>query len=361
MQTENGWLRAYVGSGDRADIRSTGGGNCKPDDLQTCVRAGCTVSASLSLANGAQQYSATAGGAANLFTSPTASATTVSAYACQAQAASVSYTVSACPSPLVNFTESVAYSCAGTSPGAFTCSEGVLPTPRPTSNRNASSGTNASFVSTSILATSATVASSTTQRSRVFNTQSDASAYDSDRLTGADLVDVTATTATTTSISGNQAGRSDAGWKLVYSAFDEKTVTSPTLLGGCVIWSSLKPSGGVGGCASAGAVAAPFYQAEFLSGAPNCGESFLQTASPTVYNRSITRNVLSPPPEPTATVSVGAGGGSLRLATLEIQPGTNEVTQVSVGTLTEMLQLLYSVPLSREEHMCRHVDANLCR
>jgi len=33
VQTENGWLRAYVGTGDRAHARSTGGGDCRPDDL----------------------------------------------------------------------------------------------------------------------------------------------------------------------------------------------------------------------------------------------------------------------------------------------------------------------------------------
>jgi len=78
------------------------------------------------------------------------------------------------------------------------------------------------------------------------------------------------------------------------------------------------------------------------------------------YVRSIQRNVLSPPPEPAAAVAVGAGGASLRFSTLEIQPGASEVTQMTVNTSTEMLQMLYSLPLTVDQHTCRHVSAAAC-
>jgi type IV pilus assembly protein PilY1 len=184
----------------------------------------------------------------------------------------------------------------------------------------------------------------------------DAAGYDAGRLLPTDLVDVTATSASTSAITGNVAGRSSAGWKITYSNLDEKTVTSSTLLGGCVIWNSLLPTGGAGGCASGAAAVAAFYQADYLTGAPNCAQSFL---SGTAYARSISRNVVSPPPEPSPAVAVGAGG--MRLSTLEIQPGAQEVTQVTAQSNSEMLQLLYSLPLTQDQHLCRHVDASTCR
>jgi type IV pilus assembly protein PilY1 len=201
-----------------------------------------------------------------------------------------------------------------------------------------------------------------TARSRRLNTpgtsNADADTYDQNRLQLSDLIDVSATTATTTSVSGNTATRNDAGWVVNYSTIDEKTVTSSTVLGGCVIWSTLIPTGGTVGCASAGATIAPFYQADALTGAPNCAASFLSGNN---FVRSIQRNVLSPPPEPAAAVAVGAGGTSLRYSTLEIQPGASEVTQMTVNTSTEMLELMYSMPLSVDQHLCRHIDPTNCR
>jgi len=199
-------------------------------------------------------------------------------------------------------------------------------------------------------------------RSRRLNVTADASSYDSNRLQTSDLIDVTATTATTTSVSCTTppctATRNDAGWVVKYPTIDEKTVTSSTILGGCVIWSTLIPTGGAVGCASSGSTQAPFYQADALTGAPNCAASFLTGSN---FARSISRNVLSPPPEPAAAVAVGAGGASLRFSTLEIQPGAGEVTQMTVNTTNEMLQLMYSMPLSYDQHVCRHVDPTKCK
>jgi hypothetical protein len=74
-----------------------------------------------------------------------------------------------------------------------------------------------------------------------------------------------------------------------------------------------------------------------------------------------TRSVLSPPPEPAAAVALGAGGSSLRLSMLEIQPGSKQVDQTTVGTSTELLQMIYSLPLTYDQHVCRHVDPLKCQ
>jgi len=278
-------------------------------------------------------------------------------------------TVSACPTAAMNFTENVAFSCA---PSPLACTEGAFPQPTPNSNRNAAGATvgKNSFLSIAILGDSM----GSPARTRRMSLPADTSAYDTGRLTFSDLVDVSGVTATTTSVTGTTATRTSAGWAVVYPTIDEKTVTSSTVLGGCVIWSSLIPSGGAVGCASAGTTIAPFYQSDAFSGAPNCAASFL---SGTTYARAIQRNVISPPPEPAAAVSLyippvppqppwkpprmGVGGSTqLRLSTLEIQPGAQEVTQMTVGTSSEMLQMLYSIPLTVDQHTCRHVDPASC-
>ena len=361
VQPENGWLRAYVGSGDRAHIRSTGGGDCRPDDPMSCISAGCTVSAVLNVTNGPNQYSSTfrsgspTSSASPAMGSPLQTQTTVGTNACTLGSASETVTVSSCPSSGMNQSMNASFSCT-VSP--VTCTESPLGS-FPAVNRGlaatATPGNN-SFFSVAVLAGSTGI--SPAPRVRRMNAPADAVSYDTNRLTVADLIDVTATTATSTTVTGNVASRNDAGWTLNYTSnIDEKTVTSATILGGCVIWSTLIPSGTSVGCASAGASIAPFYQADAMTGAPNCAASFLSGSN---YVRSVQRNVISPPPEPSPAVAIGAGGKSMRFSTLEIQPGSSEVTQMTVGTSSEMLQMLYSIPLTAEQHTCRHVDASKC-
>jgi len=134
-------------------------------------------------------------------------------------------------------------------------------------------------------------------------------------------------------------------------------VTSSTILGGCVLWNTLLPTGGTVGCASAGANTATAYQSDPFTGAPTCASSFISGNN---FQRKTTRSVLSPPPEPAAAVALGAGGSSLRLSMLEIQPGAKEVEQTTVGTSTELLQMIYSLPLTYDQHVCRHVDPLKC-
>jgi type IV pilus assembly protein PilY1 len=173
---------------------------------------------------------------------------------------------------------------------------------------------------------------------------------------------------------GSTATTVSAGWTLNYADLDERTATSSTVLGGCVLWSSVKPSGtgASGGCASAGSMTSYTYQADFITGAPNCADSFRGT---TDYVRSISRNVISPPPEPAAAIEISASG-AIRYSLLNVQPtdtgsgaapsgpagckDDDTVCRNSVKTGSDAVQLIYSLPLSADNHQCRHVDANTC-
>src|SRR5205823_4258587 len=113
VQTDNGWLRAYVGSGDRAHVRSTGGGDCRPDDPLTCIDAGCTVTSTTTLDDGSNHYVSTFGSGAGtsasspVLATPTLTQTTVSSNACNFASATSNVVVSACPTTAMNFTENL--------------------------------------------------------------------------------------------------------------------------------------------------------------------------------------------------------------------------------------------------------------
>jgi type IV pilus assembly protein PilY1 len=356
------WLHAYVGTGDRSHIRSQGGGDCRPDDPMDCINLGCTVSAAVQLTNGTSQYNSTFASAAGssvtapAMTSPTQTQTSVSTNACNISGASLTMAVSACPATTSNFNQNASFSCTGS---PLACTESPLSSPMPDTNRNVPTTTTGlnQFMSVAVLA--GTTGTTPAPRSRRMNVPADADTYDTNRLSTADLIDVSSTTATTAAVTGNQAKSTDAGWKLSYATIDEKTVTSSTLLGGCVIWSSLIPTANTVGCASAGSSIAPFYQANPSTGAPNCAASFLDPNNMNNYVRSIQRNVISPPPEPSPAVAIG--GGLMKLSTLEIQPGGQQVTQMTVSAGSELLKMVYSLPLTAEQHTCRHVDATKCK
>ena len=359
VQPETGWLRAYVGTGDRAHIRSSGGGDCRPDDLMTCVAAGCGVTAKLDIDNGEKHFysefkSNSSGSLTSTLQTPT---NTSNICAASGVKADINITGSGV---CAGVNEVPSWTCSGTS----ACSEGAFkqPTQSSTNNRGIASASGYTrfnnFVSVAVLAD--TIGTGSNARTRRMNTKADAYRYDQNRIALSDLVDVTGVKATSTAITaGTPAGRNSAGWAYKYALVDEKTVTSPTILGGCVVWSSLNPGAAAVGCASAGSSTAYFYQSDAITGAPNCSSSFLDANN--VYARSIARNVLSPPPEPSPAVAYSSSSKALRFSTLEIQPGKNEVTQVTVNTSNELLQMMYSLPLTVDQHQCRHVDPASCQ
>src|SRR5256712_6504605 len=143
VQPENGWLRAYVVAGDRAHVRSTGGGDCRADDPMSCISTGCTVTAAMDITSGPNQYSSTFRSASANSASPPAMAaplhtqTNLSTNACTLASASDAVTISACPNTAMNKTQSSAFTCTGS---PLTCTESPLTTFTATNRGQASSG-----------------------------------------------------------------------------------------------------------------------------------------------------------------------------------------------------------------------------
>jgi hypothetical protein len=197
-------------------------------------------------------------------------------------------------------------------------------------------------------------------RARKFETAADAGLYDSDRVILSDLADVTNVTATTSSIGAGTAGRDSFGWAVKYKSVDEKTATGATLLNSCVVWSSITPTGGSTACGSGRGAQSAFFQGDAFSGAPNCASGFL-AADQVTYVRSKTLDVISPPAGATPIIALDPKGRSIHYSALQIQPSnSSSVNQVDVGASNDLLKLINSIPLTADQHICRHSDSTQC-
>jgi len=362
VQDDTGWLRAYVGTGDRAHVRSQNGGDCRLDDPMTCIAAGCSVSTSLTMDSATRRYASTFASASGsslsspAISSPTQSFASLPANACNVASVSENVQVSSCPVSGMNFTSStLSFSCSGS---PIACVEGAFPQPTPNTNRNYTTtppvGPN-TFLGLAVLANGALT--------RSMNVAADGATYDQGRFSLGSLVDVTNTTANssgviTSTTTAPAALPTSPGWVIRYGTADEKTVSSAALLAGCVLWNTLLPSGGTVGCASAGSNVAVSYQSDPFTGAPTCASSFISGAA---YVRTIQHNVLSPPAELSPAITVSSAGTSLRTSVLQIQPGASQVGEMVIGTNAELLQVIQSLPLTYDQHICRHVDPLQCK
>jgi type IV pilus assembly protein PilY1 len=365
VQPNNQTLRAFVGTGDRAHLTSRGGGDCRPDDPTSCVAAGCTVSSTMTIDNGPNRYTSTYASAGTTsstnpaFAAPTQSLSPSNSLTCGVTASETLH-VAGCPAAFPA-DQTLTSSCSG-SPLSCTDTFSVN-SPLPDVNRGlASTATSTQqnfFMGLSILTSSFGAPGNP----RKLDSAADVSTYDSTRILLADLTDVTGLGATTSGLTGTAtpAGRDGPGWALKFGTVDEKTVTGAALVNSCVVWNSLTPSPSKP--CGLGVSTATTFQADAFTGAPNCSQSFLGTDNVT-YVRSVSRDVLSPPPEAAATISVSNDGKSVRYSMIQIQPasgGSSEVNRVDFGTSTDLLKLVNSVPLTPDQHACRHgTDKTKC-
>ncbi len=180
--------------------------------------------------------------------------------------------------------------------------------------------------------------------------------FDDARLSdrNGDLVDVTSVSCTTTSCTGGATASTDKGWFVNYTDVDQKTATGAAVIASCVLWSDLKPgvSLDAGSCATAPTSISSVYQADFITGQPNCAFGFLDGGT---FARSQQRTVLAPPPEPASVVQVSKTG-QVKYSAMLVEPGKSQATTVDVTGATDVLQVVYTLPITRALHNCRHSD-----
>ncbi len=146
------------------------------------------------------------------------------------------------------------------------------------------------------------------------------------------------------------------GWFYDYGQLSRKTATGAAVIASCVLWSDLSPSGGDGGACGAGVTPlSGIYQADFITGQPNCAFSF-KPPDGGAFTRSQTRTVVAPPPEPASVVQISKAG-EVRYSAMIVEPGKGQATTVNVSGGEDVLQLVYELPISRSLHNCRHADA----
>ena len=197
-------------------------------------------------------------------------------------------------------------------------------------------------------------------RTAPFVTENEAIEYEKARLTETDLRKLEPFAANPPEL----ASETDMGWYFAYPAIDEATATNTTIYNGCVLWSTLQPTepctakeecseSCVGGgcyeesrdaCMIAQSLTASFlYQANATTGGPDCGLTGNST------QRSQTR-VLVPPPPPQEIIQVNTYGQYK--TSIAPAPGM-EAPPASIETF-DMMRQFGTVEVPRNVHECRH-------
>ncbi|WNG49497.1 pilus assembly protein PilY [Archangium minus] len=156
----------------------------------------------------------------------------------------------------------------------------------------------------------------------------------------------------------------DAGWFYEYDGLEHKTASGSSLLASCTMWNSMHatsvtpPSNGKKSVACSGSYAskARLFQADFISGAPNCAAGL---ADQGLFARYQERDVIAPPPDVSTSIQVSKTG-RVKYSTIFLEAGPNreQASQTQVASGTDVLQYIYELPVSRGLHACRHDQAH---
>ncbi|TMA15400.1 MAG: hypothetical protein E6J84_10075 [Deltaproteobacteria bacterium] len=166
-----------------------------------------------------------------------------------------------------------------------------------------------------------------------------------------------------TNVSADAGIATDAGGWFVQQTndFNEKTVTAPLLLGGCVAWNTEVPSvlfsgtGADGGSVCGGgtipADTAYLYQANDDTGVVQCG--LAGSATQLATSRFQQRSVTTTPQQPTPVVSLNAKTGQAGYSGVSLEPGAIIPIQILVGAAAVQGDVSW-LDVPRNLHNCRH-------
>jgi type IV pilus assembly protein PilY1 len=354
LQPDTGWLRTFVGTGDKENLLEKGT-TCRLSNPRACAVQGCGVNNTLTVERGSPGTYSTA------FTTNS----TFSGYHFTS-GSSTNNTTPTSPGPAcagarvtLAWDNTAANGCGNANDGSlqYTC------------DGNTSTWSCRTTQDTWTVLNYNQPASPYPQRyyglwtyggtdpTRRFNSEAEAAAYDSRAFTDADLMNVsnfqTGTVGDAAAgkvISNPSASPTGKGWYIQYAAANERTGTTGNLISGCVLWSSFEPSGASGAvCSTTGTNVARLYQSNFVTGEANCALSFY-TKNDETWNRYKISTTVAAPAEP--ALQIGIGGGIITVDANQTGPGQQESN--SVQKTDEGVKSLYQIELDRRGHDCRH-------
>jgi type IV pilus assembly protein PilY1 len=345
LQPDTGYLRTFIGTGDRYNLADGGGTTCRLSNPLGCAQLGCRASQTVTVERaGTPAWSSSTSYAEYLNTSGTPTPGTAGG-TCGSTKVSLAWNYGADNGCGASSTGRLEYTCDGTG-ASWGCRvtqndwESLAATkPLPATSPHRFYG----FWSYGV------------KKARTFNTPSEARAYEAGLLTDDSLVDVSQFDTTGKVTGDKEAGALEAGWYVRYSAPREQTGSGTTIVNGCVLWNSFEAGASSGMCAASGDHKARIYQAGFVGGAAHCAEGFYTastgggTGGSGTWQRFGERSVMSAPADPAPQRG---------LQTVDIvlnEPGTGP-RRVGVALENEALQSLYQLELDRSGHDCRHED-----
>ncbi|WNG55848.1 pilus assembly protein PilY [Archangium gephyra] len=150
------------------------------------------------------------------------------------------------------------------------------------------------------------------------------------------------------------------GWFYEYDGPHHKTASGSAVLASCTMWNSMyseavQPQAGESlACSGSYTSRARLFQADFITGAPNCAVGF---SNNNAFARYQERSVIAPPPDVSTSIQISKTG-QVKYSTIFLEPGPNreKANQTQVSASTDVLQSIYELPVSRGLHECRHLQ-----
>jgi type IV pilus assembly protein PilY1 len=345
QQQDNGYVRSFVGTGDRENLMDKGV-ICRLSNPRACAAQGFDVSNTVTVARGGSTtFTGRASYSGGRFTSGAALSGTPG-NACASAQVSLSWVTNAttgCTNPgdcKIEYTcdgDTSTWSCRETDNDWAVLNYSIPTAPYPQRYYGVwTYGGDRAY-------------------GRYFDTEGEASTFDSALLTDADLTNVGQFDALGNVLTGTQAsapttGVGAKGWYIQYGQSNERTGTTGDIVNGCVLWSSFEPSGVTGAvCSTTGTNIGRLYQASFATGVANCAVSFFDSGG-NQWARFQQRSLVAAPPEPMRQVSIGP---NFLIDSVALQ-GAGITDKADVSQTDTSSRSLYQIELDRRGHDCRH-------
>jgi type IV pilus assembly protein PilY1 len=348
IQPEKGWLRTFLGTGDRENLLEKGT-VCRLGNPRACAVQGCTTNTSLTIARGGSTVLSTQASFTGYHYAGGTTTVGTGGNACAGAQVTLSWTNNPGGTCTNNHDGTIDWVCDGDSSTwrcreetntwtALNFEESARPYPQRFYGIYTYGGTS---------------------MARRFNSEAEAAAYDSTLLTDVDLTNVgqfDAATGTADKVGAVAANPADNGWFIEYAQPTERTGNSGLLANGCMLWESFEPSGASGAvCSTTGTNVGRLYQANYTTGLANCAVGFYDKAGDT-WARFIQHTTIASPAELAPQLVIGGGEFS---RTLPLQgPGVSDpgggMISPRIRTTDDAVKSLYQIELDRKAHNCRH-------